>query len=131
VNPSVENQTIRHADPAMALKDENNFDEKKKPEPECLNFEGAKNRFQETNSARLNSLAGRYNNSIPTRFLAPINCLKIPALECLMLFFASYGLRSFPFTLLKTMIRSIAKNQMKTRNLSRVFSYSGKSLDLC
>jgi hypothetical protein len=25
----------------MALKDENNFDEKKRPEPECLNFEGA------------------------------------------------------------------------------------------
>jgi hypothetical protein len=25
------------------------------------------------------SLAGRYNNPIPTRFLAPIDCLKIPA----------------------------------------------------
>jgi hypothetical protein len=26
------------------------------------------------------ALAGRYGNSIPTRFLAPIDCLKIPAL---------------------------------------------------
>ncbi len=31
------------------------------------------------NSASLCSLAGRYNNPIPTRFLAPIGCLKIPA----------------------------------------------------
>jgi hypothetical protein len=28
---------------------------------------------------RLYSLAGRYDNPIPTRFLAPIDCLKIPA----------------------------------------------------
>jgi hypothetical protein len=32
------------------------------------------------NSARLCSLAGRYDYPIPTRFLAPIDCLKIPAL---------------------------------------------------
>jgi hypothetical protein len=32
------------------------------------------------NLASLCSLAGRYNNPIPTRFLAPIDCLKIPAL---------------------------------------------------
>jgi hypothetical protein len=38
-----------------------------------------KNRFQETNSARLCSQAGRYDNPIPTRFLAPVDCLKIPA----------------------------------------------------
>ncbi len=38
-----------------------------------------KNRFQGTNSARLHSLAGRYDNPIPTRFLAPLDCLKIPA----------------------------------------------------
>jgi hypothetical protein len=35
-----------------------------------------KNRFLETNSARLFSLAGRYDNSIPSRFLAHIDCLK-------------------------------------------------------
>jgi hypothetical protein len=39
------------------------------------------NRFQGTNSARLCSLAGRYDNPIPSRYLAPINCLKIPALQ--------------------------------------------------
>ncbi len=31
------------------------------------------------NSASLCSLAGRYDNPIPTRFLAPIDCLKILA----------------------------------------------------
>ncbi len=38
-----------------------------------------KNRFQGMNSASLCSLAGRYNKPIPTRFLAHIDCLKIPA----------------------------------------------------
>ncbi len=33
------------------------------------------------NSASLSSLAGRYDNPIPTLFIAPINCLKIPARE--------------------------------------------------
>ncbi len=39
------------------------------------------NRFQGTNFARLCSLAGRYDNPIPARFLAPNNCSRIPALE--------------------------------------------------
>ncbi len=38
------------------------------------------NRSQGMNSASLCSLAGRYDNPIPTRFLAPIDCLKILAL---------------------------------------------------
>jgi hypothetical protein len=36
------------------------------------------NRFQGMNSASLCSLEGRYDYPIPTRFLAPIDCLKIP-----------------------------------------------------
>ncbi len=36
--------------------------------------------FQGMISASLCSLAGRYDNSIPTRFLAPIDGLKIPDL---------------------------------------------------
>jgi hypothetical protein len=32
------------------------------------------------NSASLCSLVGRYDNPIPTRFLDPIDCLKIPVL---------------------------------------------------
>jgi hypothetical protein len=32
-------------------------------------------------SASLCSLAGRYDNPIPTRFLAPIDCLKVQALS--------------------------------------------------
>jgi hypothetical protein len=39
-----------------------------------------RNRFQGMNSAKLCSLAVRYDNPIPTRCLAPIYCLKIPAL---------------------------------------------------
>ncbi len=39
-----------------------------------------RNRFQGMNSASLCSLAGRYDNPIPTRFLAPMDCFKIPAL---------------------------------------------------
>ena len=35
------------------------------------------------NSASLCSLAGRYDNLIPTRSLVPIDCLKIPALATL------------------------------------------------
>ncbi len=40
-----------------------------------------RNRFRGMNSASLGSLAGRYDHPIPTRFLAPIDCLKIPALD--------------------------------------------------
>jgi hypothetical protein len=40
-----------------------------------------KNRLQGTNSARLCSLAGKFGNPVPTRFLAPIDYLKIPALD--------------------------------------------------
>ncbi len=47
-----------------------------------LTFKEPKNRFQWTISARLYtcSLASRYDNPIPVRFLAPIDCSKIPAL---------------------------------------------------
>jgi hypothetical protein len=37
-----------------------------------------RNRFQGMNSASLCSLAGRHDNPIPTRFLSPLECLKIP-----------------------------------------------------
>ncbi len=40
-----------------------------------------RSRFQAMNSSSLRNLAGRYYNPIPTRFLAPIDCLKIPALR--------------------------------------------------
>jgi hypothetical protein len=43
-------------------------------------FMGPQNWFQGMNSASLYSLAGRYDNPIPPRFLAPIDFLKIPAL---------------------------------------------------
>jgi hypothetical protein len=44
-------------------------------------FMEPRNRFQGIDSASLCSLAGRYDNPIPTRFLAPTDCLKIPALN--------------------------------------------------
>jgi hypothetical protein len=42
-------------------------------------FMEPRNRFKGMNSASLCSLAARYDNPIPTRFLAPIDCLKITA----------------------------------------------------
>ncbi len=42
---------------------------------------GPRNWLQGMNSASLCSLAGRYENPIPPRCLAPINFLKIPALR--------------------------------------------------
>jgi hypothetical protein len=47
--------------------------------PSFQTFKDPKNRFQGINSASLCSLAGRYDIPIPTRFLVPIDCLKIPA----------------------------------------------------
>ncbi len=44
-------------------------------------FMGLRNWFQGMNSASLCSLAGRYDNPIPPRFLAPIDFLNIPALQ--------------------------------------------------
>jgi hypothetical protein len=53
--------------------------------PNFETFNESKDRFQGTNSARLCSLTGKYNSPIPTRFLAPVDCLKIPALFSLPL----------------------------------------------
>jgi hypothetical protein len=55
------------------------FQLKRIAEPEFLNFSGAP-RNQSRQPMLLGGLAGRHDNSIPTRFLAPIDCLKIPAL---------------------------------------------------
>jgi hypothetical protein len=41
-------------------------------------FEEPRNLFQGINAASLCSLAGRYDNPIPSQFLAPIEYLKIP-----------------------------------------------------
>ncbi len=46
-------------------------------EPEFLNFYGA----QESIPRNQFRQPGRYDNPIPTRFLSPTDCLKIPALE--------------------------------------------------
>jgi hypothetical protein len=47
----------------------------KAPEPVFLNVYGAEELLQGTNSASLCSLADRYDNPIPARFLAPIDFL--------------------------------------------------------
>ncbi len=49
------------------------------PVPNFLTLKEPKNQFQGTSSTRLCSLTGRYDNPVPPRFLAPIDCLKIPA----------------------------------------------------
>jgi hypothetical protein len=48
--------------------------------PNVLTFKEPKNRFQGIDSVSLSSLAGPYDNPIPTRFLAPKDCSKTPAL---------------------------------------------------
>ncbi len=53
-------------------------------EPEFFNFNGAQDQFQGINTASLCSLAARFDNPIPTRFLATIDCLKIPALQAFL-----------------------------------------------
>jgi hypothetical protein len=55
--------------------------ESENSEHEFLNFKEPQNRFQGSNSARLCSLAGRYDDPIPTQFLALKDYLKIPAQE--------------------------------------------------
>jgi hypothetical protein len=50
--------------------------------PNFETFKEPKNRFQGTNPARLCSLAGHYDSPIPTQFIVPIDCLKIPAQNC-------------------------------------------------
>jgi hypothetical protein len=49
--------------------------------PYFYTFMEPRNRLLGMNSASLCSLAGRYDNPIPPQFLAPIDCLKIPALN--------------------------------------------------
>jgi hypothetical protein len=44
--------------------------------PNFQTFKEPKNRFQGTNAARLCSLAGRYDNPVPTLFLAPHRLFK-------------------------------------------------------
>jgi hypothetical protein len=59
--------------------------------PYFLTFMEPRNRFQGMNSASRCSLSGRYDNPIPNRFLAPIDCLKIPALGAFLSDFVSCG----------------------------------------
>ncbi len=49
------------------------------PEPVFLKVYGAKESISRNEFPSLRSLAGRYDNHIPSRFPTPIDCLKIPA----------------------------------------------------
>ncbi len=49
------------------------------PEPEFLNVYGAQELISRNQFCSLCSPAGQYDNPFPTRFLASIECLKIPA----------------------------------------------------
>ncbi len=57
--------------------------------PYFKTFMESRNRFQGMNSASLCSLAGRYDNPITPRFLAPIDRLKIPTLILRLSIFCS------------------------------------------
>jgi hypothetical protein len=62
------------------------------PEPVFLNVYGAQESILRNDSASLCSLAGQYDNPILTRFLAPIDCLKIPALVMFTFCLKSLGI---------------------------------------
>ncbi len=63
-----------------------------KPEPVFINVYGVQESIPRNEFRQPCSLAGRYDNPIPTRFLAPIDCLKIPAPNT-----GSNGANSFSF----------------------------------
>ncbi len=77
---------------------------------------GPRNRFQGMNSASLCSLAGRYNSPIPTRCLAPIDFLKIPALESKKLVILPFLMAVFVF--LNFFICKQSKNLTHTKWIS-------------
>ncbi len=78
------------------------------------------------NSASLCSLAGRYDNRIPTRFLVPIDCLKIPA-QFTFHPWAPYmsKLQYFPFPRSPTLTTSVHKARSGSR-LAVSMTGSGK-----
>jgi hypothetical protein len=51
------------------------------PEPEFVNVTGAQESTPRNRFCQLIGLAGRYDNTIPTRFLASKDCSKIPVPE--------------------------------------------------
>ncbi len=73
-------QLMSHTDDfGNFLRRQNFIPPRRKQSQYFLTFMEPRNRFQGMNSASLFSLADRYDNPIPTRFLAPIDCLKILA----------------------------------------------------
>ncbi len=81
--------------------------------PNFETFKKPKNRFQGINSARLWSLVGRYDNPIPTRFLAPIDCFKIPAQDVTHCFFPT-NFSSYPFLFFMYSQKRLNARQTKT-----------------
>ncbi len=63
------------------------------------NFKKPRNWFQGIDSYSLCSLAVRYDNPIPTRFLTPIDCSKIPEHEFLNVWGAPESISRFPGSL--------------------------------
>ncbi len=67
-----------------------------RPETVFLNFEEHRNRLQGIDSASQCSLSGgRYDNPLPTRFLSPIDCSKIPAQLAFYVCLTYFRLQSF------------------------------------
>ncbi len=83
-------------------------------EPEFLNFKGPWHRFQGIDSANLCSQAGRYDNPIPYRFLAPIDCSKI---------LAQVNLGFGVFIVIWSMVHRYYFELWKERDVTRCFPY--------
>jgi hypothetical protein len=93
--------------------------------PNFKTFKESKNRFQGTNSAKLCSLAGRYNNPILTRFLAPIDCLKNSSTGPVFVnLLKSPGIDSQPLPLSRTTMQNITWKQLSYSCYSSQMRYS-------
>ncbi len=91
-------------------------------EPVFLNAWGPRNRFQGMNSASLCSLAGRYDNPLPPRILAPIDSLKIPAqISCLSVILTSYSIAATGFPRMYTSRSRVHRNLLGFPSTSEAY----------
>ncbi len=66
-------------------------------------------------------MAGRYNNPIPTRYLAPIDCLKIPAQKVAQNSTLLQGPREYSF------VRQTRAVHLKFKKTNHVLVWASKS----
>ncbi len=94
------------------------------PEPVLLNCYGAPELIPRNEFRQPCSLAGRYDNPIPLRFLAPIDCLKIPALPPCTQSTCTYGSWSRSATLVERIHVKLCPASLFTQSTCTYGSWS-------